>query len=288
MDNKTLEIWIQETYDSLENNNFATLGREKEPLWGPPLVGVADGEDPYYKFLKTHIGEFHWNPREVFQLKYPGQEPANLRVVSMIFPQTKETKETQRMETLCPSREWIVSRGEWEPMIEEFGEKLVKRLYESGIKAVSLDLVKEFRAFCDPKVGWSSNWSHRHSAYLAGLGTFGLSDGLITEYGKAIRITSLIIDYPLEISKMPYDNHNQWCLYYQDGSCGACINRCPVQAISEEGHDKNLCAEYEDYFLEHYWPKDIERGSYMVGCGLCQVDIPCESQRPKGTIRKNV
>ena len=33
-------------------NNFATLGRDKEHLWGKPLVGVADGKDPYYDFLK--------------------------------------------------------------------------------------------------------------------------------------------------------------------------------------------------------------------------------------------
>lgn len=286
MNRKTIEALIHETYESLKKNNFATLGREKEPLWGAPLVGIADGEDPYYEFLKTHIGPFHWSPREVFQLKYPGQEPTNLRVVSMIFPQTKHTKETQRLETLCPSREWIVSRGEWEPMIEEFGEKLVKRLEDMGIKSVSLDLIKELRGFYDPKIGWASNWSHRHSAYLAGLGTFGLSDGLITEAGKAVRITSLIIEAPLEISIMPYDNHHQWCLYYHDGSCKACINRCPANAISKMGHDKNLCADYEDYFLKHYWPEDIEQGEYMIGCGLCQVGIPCESQRPKGIIKK--
>ena len=95
MANKTLEKWIQETYESLETNNFATLGRAKEPLWGKPLVGVADGEDPYYQFLKTLIGPFHWSPKEVFDIKYPGLEPENLRVVSMIFPQTKNTKETQ-------------------------------------------------------------------------------------------------------------------------------------------------------------------------------------------------
>lgn len=288
LDNKTIEKYIQESYESLDANNFATLGREKEALWGQPIVGVADGKDPYYKELKTIIGDFHWTPKEVFQIKYPGFDPKNLRVVSMIFPQTKVTKGTQRLETLCPSREWIVSRGEWEPMIEEFSAKLRNRLEEIGIKSVSLDLVEEFRAFHDSKAGWASNWSHRHSAYLAGLGTFGLSDGLITELGKAVRITSLIVDAPLEISKMPYDDYHQWCLYYKDGSCKACISRCPTDAITEEGHDKNLCADYEDYFLEHYWPEDIDRKDYKIGCGLCQVKIPCESRRPKGTVKKDV
>jgi epoxyqueuosine reductase QueG len=38
------------------------------------------------------------------------------------------------------------------------------------------------------KYVFSSNWSERHAAYTAGLGTFGLCDGLITPLGKAMRV----------------------------------------------------------------------------------------------------
>ncbi len=279
--NSDIEQMIYETYESLEKNNFATLGRPDSPMWETPLIGVAAGDDPYYEFLKEHIGSFHWNPEEVFQLKYPGPiEKGKLSVVSMVFPQTMETKQTQTKETKVPSREWIVSRGEWEPLLKEFSGNLVKRLEEMGIRSVSIDLQPEFGTARSENLGIASKWSHRHSAYLAGLGTFGLSEGFISEKGTAVRISSLIVEAPLTPDVRTYSSHNEWCLYFQDGSCGACIRRCPTNAISFEGHDKDACEAYEDYFAENLWPEDIDKGDYIYGCGLCQVGIPCQNKKP--------
>lgn len=281
INNGEIERIIHETYDSLEKNNFLTLGRPGSPMWERPLIGIAAGDDPYYDFLKEHIGQFHWSPAEAFQLKYAGPIlKESLRVISMVFPQTMETKESQSKEAKCPSREWIVSRGEWEPLMKEFSGKLVKRLADMDIRSVSTDLLPEFSTARSETLGIVSKWSHRHSAYLAGLGTFGLSDGLITEKGKAVRITSLIIEAQLTPTIREYKSHYEWCLYYKNGSCGACIKRCPTQAISFEGHDKDTCLEYEDYFAENYWPQDLVKGDYILGCGLCQVGIPCQNKRP--------
>ncbi len=250
-------------------------------MWERPIIGIAIGDDPFYDFLKEHIGEFHWNPVEVFRLKYPEHvSKESLRVISMVFPQTMETKRSQKKETKCPSREWIVSRGEWEPLMKEFSTKLINRLEKLGIRSVSIDLQSEFKVEVSESLGLASKWSHRHIAHFAGLGTFGLSDGLITEKGKAVRISSLIIEAPLTPTERPYNSHNEWCLYYKNGSCGVCINRCPVNAITFEGHNKNDCDAYETVFSQKYWPSDIERGDYKIGCGLCQVGIPCQNKKP--------
>jgi len=281
MNNSEIEQIINEVYDSLEKNNFSTLNRPEAPMWERPLIGIAAGDDPYYDFLKDHIGPFHWNPADAFQLKFQGPvSKETLRVISMVFPQTIETKQAQSKEKLCPAREWIVSRGEWEPLMKEFSGKLVKRLEGIGIRSVSIDLQSEFSTARSEKLGIASKWSHRHSAYLAGLGTFGLSEGLITEKGKAVRITSLIIEAPLTPTVRSYSNHNEWCLYCKDGSCGVCMKRCPVNAITAEGHDKEACDAYEEVFAKKYWPEDIERGDYILGCGLCQAGIPCQNKRP--------
>lgn len=281
MNNNEIEQIINDGYDSLEKNNFSTLNKPGVPMWERPLIGVAAGEDPYYDFLKEHIGPFHWSPADVFQLKYPGSvSKEKLSVVSMVFPQTMETKQAQSKEQQCPAREWIVSRGEWEPLMKEFSGKLVVKLESMGIRSVSIDLQPEFSTARSETLGIASKWSHRHSAYLAGLGTFGLSEGLITERGKAVRITSLIIEAPLTPTVRPYSAHNEWCLYYKDGSCGVCMKRCPVNAITAEGHDKDACDAYEEVFASQYWPKDIERGNYILGCGLCQAGIPCQNKRP--------
>ena len=279
--NINIEEIIYQTYDSLEKNNFSTLGRPDFLMWERPIIGIATGDDPYYDFLKEHIGEFHWSPKEVFQLKYSGPIlKENLRVISIVFPQTMETKKAQSQETKCPSREWIISRAEWEPLMQDFSGTLVNKLADIGIRSVSVDLQPEFSTAKSEALGIASKWSHRHSAYLAGLGTFGLSDGLITEKGKAVRITSLIIEADLTPTIRPYESHNEWCLYYKDGSCGVCIKRCPVNAITFEGHDKDACNDYETVFFKEYWPSDIVKGDYKIGCGLCQAGVPCQNKRP--------
>ncbi len=281
MDNKELKKMINDVYESLERNNFSTLRRPEDRMWEKPLVGIAAGDDPYYDFLKEHIGPFHWSPADVFRLKYPGHVSTDkLRVVSIVFPQTDETKLSQSKEKLCPAKEWIVTRGEWEPLIKEFSGKLVDRLERTGIRCVSVDLLSEFSTARSEAIGIASNWSHRHSAYLAGLGTFGLSDGLITEKGKAVRMTSLIIEAPLTLSERLYSAPYEWCLYFKDGSCGVCMKRCPVNAITAEGHNKDACNAYEEVFAAKYWPVDIERGDYILGCGLCQVGTPCQNKKP--------
>lgn len=58
------------------------------------------------------------------------------------------------------------------------------------------------------------------------------------------------------------------------------MKRCPVQAITEDGHDKDACDAYEEVFAEKYWPQDIRRGDYILGCGLCQAGTPCQNKKP--------
>jgi epoxyqueuosine reductase QueG len=283
MNNPKLAHLIHTTFDNLENNNFSTLGTPESPMWEAPLIGIAAGNDPYFDFLKQHIGDFHWSPKDAFALKYKGSadvDPSKLRVVSMAFPQTAETKKTQLAETVCPSRNWLVSRGEWEPLLKTFSGRLVTSLEAIGIRSVSIDLQPEFSVFKAGPLGIASKWSHRHYAYAAGLGTFGLSDGLITEKGKAVRFTSLVIEAPLEITRPDYTGPYDWCLFHQNGSCGKCIDRCPCNAITPQGHDKNACLDYEDYFEANLWPEGLDRKDYIIGCGLCQVGIPCQDKRP--------
>ena len=274
---------VNEEFNMLSQNNFKTLNMPKSPIWEPPIYGIAKGDDTYFDFLKKHIGEFHWSPIDGFKLKYKewDKDPSKLIVLCLAFPQTQLTKASQLKETKCPSREWIVSRGEWEPLMKDFSSNVVNTLEKRGIKATSIDLIPEFHVDKTGPTGIASTWSHRHYAYAAGLGTFGLSDGLITKKGKAVRFTSFIIEADIKPTIKEYEDPYEWCLYYKDGSCGKCISRCPVCAISKEnGHDKYLCLDYEDFFAENYWPEGLDKKDYILGCGLCQVGIPCESRKP--------
>ncbi len=288
MNNIELKSIINAVYCGLKLNNFNILGKKDEPLFLEPMMGVVSGVDDYYNFLKTHIGEFHWSPLEVLRLKYKTEKinEENIRVISMVFPQNENTRLMQRKATVFPSDNWVVSRGEWEPLMKEFSGKLVSEMESLGYKAVSIDLQPEFQREVSEPLGIASRWSHRHSVYAAGLGTFSLSDGIITEKGMAVRLSTMVIEVKSEADQViptctqdsrfgPYD----WCLYYKDGSCGACIKRCPCEAISKNGHDKDLCSNYEDVCAS-MWPPHIERGDYKFGCGLCQAKVPCEYRRP--------
>jgi epoxyqueuosine reductase len=77
----------------------------------------------------------------------------------------------------------------------------------------------------------------------------------------------------------PYTDHHAYCLFYAKGTCGDCIDQCPVDALSKAGHDKVTCRAHLDrtkrYVVEHY-------GFDGYGCGLCQVGVPCESGIPEG------
>ena len=52
-----------------------------------------------------------------------------------------------------------------------------------------------------PDVSFTSIWSERHIAFICGLGTFGLSRGLITRKGICGRFGSLITDLDLYPAK---------------------------------------------------------------------------------------
>ena len=139
-------------------------------------------------------------------------------------------------------------------------------------------LLPEWKWVKSPKYVFSSYWSERHAAYAAGLGTFGLCDGLITEKGKAHRVGSVIANLKLPPSPRPYEDHHAYCLFFLDGSCTDCRKRCPVEAITEKGHDKAKCWDHAGgtcarFVKEHY-------GFDGYGCGLCQTGVVCESGIP--------
>lgn len=265
-----------EAFKNLKSNSFSVIGID-EPMYEEPLMGVAAGDDPYFDFLKEHIGDFHWSPAEAFELKYGEKiEGSSLRVVSMVFPQTDNTKKAQKEATVFPCDRWLVSRGEWEKMMKEYCTAVENAFEEKGVRSVSIDLRPEFSRVMSENHGIASKWSHRHAAFAAGNGTFGLTDGFISRRGLAIRLSTFIVEYPFDVTERKYSDPYEWCTM-----CGACIRRCPCGALDENGHIKSICADYEYEACEKYYPEHIDGTGYIFGCGLCQAGVPCTNGRPK-------
>ncbi|MDR2866696.1 MAG: epoxyqueuosine reductase [Methanomassiliicoccaceae archaeon] len=73
----------------------------------------------------------------------------------------------------------------------------------------------------------ASFFSHRHAAYLAGMGTFGMNNMLLTEKnGPRVRLTSVITTAELPFGK-PMEK--QLCT-----KCMRCVNECPEGATASE------------------------------------------------------
>ncbi len=84
-------------------------------------------------------------------------------------------------------------------------------------------------------------FSHKHAAYLAGLGNFGVNNTILSEkYGPRIRFTSVITD-----AILPYDDpcDKEICI-----KCMRCAKSCPSNAIGSDVYpnsrmDKIACTK---------------------------------------------
>jgi len=246
--------------------------------WDAPLVGFASGDDPLFKRYKKIIGRFHFTPREIFDLTFR-KSKSPLSVISWILPASEDIRKSNRRETEYPSLLWAHARDFGEQFNVKLRDHIVSLLKKRGYKAVAPMNSSHFRRLKSPKVGHASNWSERHVAYACGLGAFGLSDGLITAKGKAMRVGSVVTDLPLKPSERVYPHHRANCLYFFNKTCKACAARCPAGAITSKGHDKDKCSEYPRAGVVQ--EKKDEYGVEITGCGLCQTKVPCEFEIPK-------
>jgi len=264
----------------LESPDNSLKNEVNERAWDEPLIGFSSGSDPLYLQLKQDIGPFLWTPMEVFEMNFPQTtaSPSNLSVISWILPQARATKTDQRNETTYPSERWVRSRLHGEAFNGKLRKHIVDTLQGAGFESVAPVDSPAWSRETSLHYGFASKWSERHTAYVSGLGTFGLCDGLITPVGKAIRCGSVVSRIPIQPTGRPYRDHHAYCLYFSNGKCGKCIKRCPIGAISEHGHDKVKCREYIRKVTAEYGKKRF--GIKANACGLCQTRVPCESKIP--------
>jgi epoxyqueuosine reductase len=267
--------FIQETARTTPKNKLYRL--DNTPIFGTPLVGFARGDDPVFERFRTVVAPFHMTPAEALEMG-SGQpaSPGGASVISWVLPIVSRTRAANRDNTRYPALRWSHTRAYGDAVHVTIREALIAVLQAAGYRAVAPTTLPSFKTQ-DLANGPASAWSERHMAYAAGLGTFGLSDGLITAKGKAHRAGSIVTDLPLEPTPRPYQTHTAYCLLLSGYDCGKCIGRCPVGAISEKGHDKIACRGYAYGTLNPFADK---HNLHPPGCGLCQTGVPCEFQIP--------
>lgn len=267
MDKQTIRM-LSDTFTS--DSDFNRISAEEaivpelagETIFDPPLIGISAADDPLYAKMKV--------PEAVGRLfRLPGEWLAGAKsVLSFFFPFSEAVRSSNRTGDR-PSPLWLHGRIEGQRFLAEFARQLASKLTEAGYCAVVPVLSPDFGvAAVDESLQFTSAWSERHVAYISGLGTFGLSRGLITERGMAGRLISLVTTLSLEPTPRNYTEIYQYCI-----RCGACVRRCPAKAISlEHGKDNLPCAGYVQSMGKIYSPR--------YGCGKCQTAVPCEFSNP--------
>ena len=235
-------------------------------IFETPIFAFGAADDELYTRYKSPdvIGSDFLCPTEWL--------PEAKTVISLFLPFTDKIKKANSANYEWPAAEWLHGRYEGQILLQELLTFLGNSLTEAGYKVVVPSIDKAFGfnvVTTEEGTKFTSNWSERHVAYACGLGTFGLSKGLITKKGICGRFGSLITDFDLPKDKRDYDDVYEYCTM-----CGACVPHCPAKAISlNDGKNSLLCSKFLDITREKYKPR--------YGCGKCQVKVPCTSGVPK-------
>lgn len=268
---KSASYFVQNSEDNIIKKQVAlsenVVGMK---IFENPIFAFGSSDDEYFKLLK--------NPSAIGKhFLIPEKWLANSKtVISFFLPFTKEVKIGNRRDMLWPSEEWLHGRIEGQAFLEKLCQHLTSELMNAGYNSIIPSLDERFwskRGFNNtslhPDVSFTSNWSERHVAFVCGLGTFGLSKGLITKKGVSGRFGSIITELYLPPDKREYEDIYEYC-----SMCGACAKNCPANAISiDKGKNHIICADFIDKTAEKHKPR--------YGCGKCQTGVPCESKIPR-------
>ena len=112
-------------------------------------------------------------------------------------------------------------------------------------------------------------FSHRHAAYLAGLGNFGVNNMILTpEFGPRVRFGTV-----LSAARLPPDPVLEEDLCTR---CMRCVEMCPSSALEREGYpasltNKHACAS---------WSAELHR-HFVSPCGICIKVCPVGKDRER-------
>lgn len=264
--------------------------RISEGLWQEPLVGFADAASEYIAGLRKTVHPAHQLPRDVM--------PDAKIVIAYFVPFSRWVTETNKDKPGAGSAagfnpaspQWAESYELTNNMFGRLNEHIIKVIRNMGYEAAT---APEAAVFYRDEV--ISHWSFRHLAYAAGLGTFGLNNMLITEKGCSGRCNTVITNLDIK-PDMP--KKEEACLYKRNGSCMACLAKCPTGALTKTGFDRHRCYEqclknagiYKDFGSSYVPETDMsEAGADCLGevagigsevCGKCIAGLPCTFRTP--------
>ena len=226
--------------------------------WQEPLVAFVDASDPRLLAVKEQVSSAHLLPHDLLK--------SAQTVIVYFLPFALDIPKSNVASRYC-SQEWAAGYIETNQLIHDLNQHLKDELAKAGYQAAVTPATHNF----DTET-LISNWSHRHLAKIAGLGSFGLNNMLLTEKGCCGRLGSLVTDLEIEAPRLP---SVEYCLYKSSGVCGICVARCLNGALTHDGFDRQKCyAVCLENDREH---PELELSDV---CGKCCVGLPCSFGKP--------
>ena len=221
-----------------------------ENVWRRPVVKYADAADTLFVRLRELVVESHYVPQDYMD---------NARtVISWFLPFVPAVGRGNAEAGACTAT-WATAYVHANALAAQLNEDMAGMLYAQGVEAC----VPRDAGMIGPDMP-KSRWSQRHVAYIAGHGTFGLNNMLISDKGSVGRYYSLVTT--LDVPPDPLVREER-CLFKRDGSCGLCVRRCFTGALTERGFDRFACLGQCLKNEALYAGADV--------CGKCVVELPC-------------
>lgn len=246
-----------------EIREFVTRWRaeqEAENYWLDPQVGVLSAKDPMLAELRRVVDPEHAMPHEILE----GADS----VIVFFLPFQRWLGEQNDQHGLLAARSWAESYTTTNRLIGAINLHLKDCLAENGHSAATTPPTHNFD---EQKL--VSRWSHKHLAYIAGLGTFGHNHLLITAAGCCGRLGSLVTSMPLPATQRP---NEEWCLLKAGRRCHACVTKCKYGALHKTHFDRQICYQQCLNNDVHYADLPV-----VDVCGKCACEVPCSYQIPK-------
>ncbi|MDR2478227.1 MAG: hypothetical protein LBD48_02820 [Treponema sp.] len=237
--------------------------------WKQPLAAFAAAGDSRFRLLPEVAAGDHLLPGGILD---------NAKTVVCFFIPFDERVAASNESAGAASPEWARAYALTNDLIKYISGQLAVLLGAEGFRAGQIPATHNF-----DQQRLASNWSHRHAARIAGLGSFGRNNMLITAQGCCGRLGSLVTDWeqPAGTTAPVFVEH---CLHVQGKGCGLCRTKCPVNAYGESsgsGFDRHAC--YRRCLENAALYKNDTRfpGPILADvCGKCLCGLPCSGRSP--------
>lgn len=238
-------------------------GASAPELWRRPVVRFTDASHPQIARLMEIVHPEHHLTTDFMA--------AHTVIPVYFLPFSIEVINSNRGGYYA-SELWTRAYSHSANAVKAIDDGLVRAIQESGYLAVK----PTGTSYVTPTT-YKSRWSHRHIAYLGGMGTFGMNNLLLTDSGCCGYLSSVVTDLPLSPDKMLPEER---CLYKRNGSCGLCLKHCVGDALGAEGFDRVSCYAMVMRTEKYYSQSGIHFVNATDACGKCAAGLPCSTGNP--------